>query len=411
MVRWEVVRMTETTDESSRDETLAKVAKALEQVEGSGAIHHHILCWIDSKKMNGTPREELSEMVISSAKPEDIHEAKEALKDHVRLQKSEFTQEKAVSVALTPRQGNKKVQSEVKDILDLMEFLDERKSMPILMMSSRQLAKIPKKAREITKEDICDKLDIFQQMVKALENKVDANHGEVKRDILGIKPSYVNITKEIGATLQQGQEHPPAAQGQQQQRLQQPQQQQHQQQLQQGGPGNQGGGRLQPPTFSGPRQRSRSTKRSRMDNDDENDMEVEEVFIAPKQQRGFRGNGGNNGRGRKRFDSRRTAVEGTDNSGKFAAPVDIFVANVCKDTTEDMIKDFLKEKELVPISIQKISHKDARNDSFKVSVNRADQERAILPSNWPLGVRVRIYRHFRWRPEAEKEKGAGVFQS
>ena len=349
------------------------------------------LCWIDARKMNGAPREELNEIIISSVSPEDIHEAKEALKDHIRVKKVELTQEKVVVDAIKGRQGNSKVQSEVRDILNLMEFLDEKKCMPIFLATSKYLGRLPKKAASpASPEDIINKLDMFENMMKAIKKKVDSNHGEVKREILAM-PSYANICKELGATIKQAQQ--PHSQHQVQQAAPVQQAVPEVREVPQHGIQQQN-----VPSFTITRPRSRSTKRSRMDDDE---VFVEEEYREQRQPRGFRagvnreerGRYGNNG-GRR--GSRREFITGGDRGTNFAAPVHIFVANVNKGTDPSAIKDHMKtNKDLEIIDMEKISHENARNDSYRISVKQDDQEKALSADTWPYRVRVRVFRHFR----------------
>ena len=88
----------------------------------------------------------------------------------------------------------------------------------------------------------------------------------------------------------------------------------------------------------------------------------------------------------------------------FAAPIDIFVANLNKGVEGDPIKDHLSPKKgLKIVNIERISHKDARNWSYRVSVNIQDQEKALSSETWPQGVRVRIFRHSRSKKEGSGE--------
>ena len=128
----------------------------------------------------------------------------------------------------------------------------------------------------------------------------------------------------------------------------------------------------------------------------------EQVFSAPKPQRGFLGGGNRDQRDRR--GSRRTYVTGGDKETNFAAPIDIFVANVNRGVEGDTIKEHLRTKKgLEILNIERISHKEARNWSYRVSVNFLDQEKALSSEIWPQGVRVRIFRHNRYKPDKNGE--------
>ena len=164
------------------------------------------------------------------------------------------------------------------------------------------------------------------------------------------------------------------------------------------GHGRQGHGQYGHGGQQGSRQRSRSVKRSRMDTSEEVFVNDGSTFSAPKPKRGFRG-------GRRNNDT----VIGGDKSASFGAPISLFVANVRQDISVDTIKEFLVKKELMIVGIEKISHDEARNASFRVDIKTEDKEKALSGDIWPVGVRVREFRHFRQRGEKDKDRG-GQFQ-
>ena len=103
-----------------------------------------------------------------------------------------------------------------------------------------------------------------------------------------------------------------------------------------------------------------------------------------------------------------TTVMGGDKSASFGAPISLFVANVRQDISMDTIKEFLAKKELMIVGIEKISHNEARNASFRVDIKTEDKEKALSGDIWPCGVRVREFRHFRqW---GDKNDKGGQFQ-
>ena len=180
----------------------------------------------------------------------------------------------------------------------------------------------------------------------------------------------------------QYQQHP------QQQNQQNNQQYQHHQQPQQ-----QYQHRLQVPS----RPRSRSVKRSRIDSE-EVFVDEGDSFGAPKQQRGFLGARKDRGRNR-------NVITGGDKSASFGANEVLFVSNVRYDIVEDTIRDYLTKNGLVIKKIEKVSHKDARNASFKVEINAEDKERALSGDLWPYAVKVREYRHYRTRKDQDDQRG------
>ena len=51
------------------------------------------------------------------------------------------------------------------------------------------------------------------------------------------------------------------------------------------------------------------------------------------------------------------------------------------------------------LECQKVSHVDARTQSFRVKVKAEDYDKALNGDTWPYRVRVRVYRHFRQKDE------------
>ena len=68
------------------------------------------------------------------------------------------------------------------------------------------------------------------------------------------------------------------------------------------------------------------------------------------------------------------------------------------ETTVDDIKDLISETSKVKvINVEKRSNEYAYYGSFRVTINRADFEKALDPINWPVGWSVREYFHSRKR--------------
>ena len=127
-------------------------------------------------------------------------------------------------------------------------------------------------------------------------------------------------------------------------------------------------------------------------------MDEGDSFGAPKPQRGFLGARKDRGRNK-------NVVTGGDMSTSFGANEVLFVSNVRYDIAADTIKDFLSKKGLEIKKIEKVSHKDARNASFKIEINAEDKERALAGELWPYAVKVREYRHYRTRRDQDDQRG------
>ena len=134
-------------------------------------------------------------------------------------------------------------------------------------------------------------------------------------------------------------------------------------------------------------------------------MDSGEVFVdeeaqygAPKPQRGFLGAKKDKGRNR-------NVIIGGDLSSRFGAHAVLFVSNVRQDISEETIREYLARKGLDINKIEKVSHKEARNASFKVEINAEDKEKALAGELWPYAVKVREYRHYRTRRDQEDQRG------
>ena len=97
-------------------------------------------------------------------------------------------------------------------------------------------------------------------------------------------------------------------------------------------------------------------------------------------------------------------LTGGDKSASFGAHEDLFVANVRQDIEGATIKDFLARKGLEIVEIEKVSHQEARNASFKVQIKAEDKDKALNGDFWPYGVRFRIYRHYRKKEGQENRQ-------
>ena len=87
-------------------------------------------------------------------------------------------------------------------------------------------------------------------------------------------------------------------------------------------------------------------------------------------------------------------------------PRDLFVYHTAHETTEDDIKDLISMTSKVTVTnVEKRSNEFAYYGSFRVTINRADFEKALDPVNWPAGWSVREYFHSR-----RKNVGSGTGQ-
>ena len=84
-----------------------------------------------------------------------------------------------------------------------------------------------------------------------------------------------------------------------------------------------------------------------------------------------------------------------------AANVSLVASGVSKDASADQLNDFLKQKGLNTVAIEKLTqHPDARTNTFKVTVKPADYEDALNPNNiWPYRVAIRHFKPKLFQPQ------------
>lgn len=81
-----------------------------------------------------------------------------------------------------------------------------------------------------------------------------------------------------------------------------------------------------------------------------------------------------------------------DDEVYLAADVNLVASGVSKDATESQLNDFLKNKGLNAVAVEKLTqHPDARTNTFKITIKPADYENALNPNIWPYRVAVRHF--------------------
>ena len=86
-----------------------------------------------------------------------------------------------------------------------------------------------------------------------------------------------------------------------------------------------------------------------------------------------------------------TAVS-TKVKGATAPPDELFISRVDGDTTEADMAEYILELGVHIIDLELTSHHEARNKSFKLTVNKNDFYKLLDASLWPDGVKVGRYR-------------------
>ena len=86
-----------------------------------------------------------------------------------------------------------------------------------------------------------------------------------------------------------------------------------------------------------------------------------------------------------------TAIS-TKVKGATAPPDELFISRVDGDTTEADMAEYILELGVHIIDLELTSHIEARNKSFKLTVNKPDFYKLLDASLWPDGVKVGRYR-------------------
>ena len=81
---------------------------------------------------------------------------------------------------------------------------------------------------------------------------------------------------------------------------------------------------------------------------------------------------------------------------QLSADVNLVASGIAKDCTKDMLKDYLLDKGINVVEVEKLTKDDViehvRTLTFRVSIKAADYEAALKPEVWPFRVSVRHYR-------------------
>ena len=91
----------------------------------------------------------------------------------------------------------------------------------------------------------------------------------------------------------------------------------------------------------------------------------------------------------------RTNIRGTATTDRFRTappPVrDFFLYRIDKDVTEKQIKDYLKDKNVQCLAVQKMSSEFAKFSSFKVTVHVTEVGNIMDADTWPEGAMIRKF--------------------
>ena len=156
------------------------------------------LCWIQAQRENGKTLVELSELMMDIVEASETHSAKEILAEFVRERREDLLAQKRFKDAIKGRMGHHKTESEVDNICNMLEWLDELGQLPLIVMTCDSINRMPKRA--LSNEE--DK-EMGARLTR-MDKKVETYHCEVKREIYSIKPSYAALAKELNAGVQSG---------------------------------------------------------------------------------------------------------------------------------------------------------------------------------------------------------------
>lgn len=98
------------------------------------------------------------------------------------------------------------------------------------------------------------------------------------------------------------------------------------------------------------------------------------------------------------------AKTGKDDSEEMlCADVDLVVVGVSKDATESQLKDFIINKGITVLEIEKLTKaEEARTNTFRVRIKASEYEKAMNPDVWPYRVGVRHFIPPKRKPQQQQ---------
>ena len=361
------------------EEALKKrIEQAIYDVGKTKVVLNGVLAWLDAADDN-LGKEDLIKIMKRCYSDVEINDAKEILKNVVKANQETFRNDKEVDTAMGGQKEPEKREKLIRDIIDLNARLDGANLLPTFLMTSKDLKRNPQlQSPEDDIENVSHKVNMLESCIINLTNKMTEETKALKDEMRNMKPSYADMIRNRDARS------------------------------------NDVSGRndSEEQIRDQIRDRSNGRKRSRVeddiinvnreDNDDAFETQGRRGFKAQNGQARTDGNQSNDNQPNRRqsWRSKLPNCVGSGQDSEFAAPVDLFVHNVSKEASGEAIKKhMLENKNLNILEIQKVSHEDARTQSFRVKIKAADYENALKPETWPYRVRVRVYRHFRQKRE------------
>ena len=228
----------------------------------------------------------------------------------------------------------------ISDIVKAMTLLDAAAKMPPFALCADTLARIPKaKPREMLPLSVCERLGEVEEKIAALEASLSSARSPAYADAVKTRPSQPGNRRppnhDASRLQSQPNEHPTAVTA---------------------ASGSRGAPRQEHPA---------------QETDDDGFTKVEKRRRRP------------------------IRVIGTGSSEKLlGAPEpsrDIFIYRVQKTTVKDDIDEYLRDRNITPRAVEKVSHAEARHASFRVELQMKDLKTLLNGEFWPEGVYVRRY--------------------
>ena len=350
----------------------ADVRKRLEQaifdVGPNKVVLNGMLAWLDAVD-DSLVREGIIKIMNNCYSDSEVLDAKEILKNVVKANMEKFREDKDVEKYMRGHKEPNRKDKEIADIVDLNARLDGAGLLPTFLMTSSDFKRNPQlESPDETMGNVSHKVNTLERCIINLADKVADNNRDLKEELRKMKPSFVDAVKNRENVNAKNTEN------------------------------------REDKTREKIRDRIDSaSKRSRVEEENE---DTEEVF-ENQPRRGFLGKNGKVNKTQDNQSERRPSWRnnlpncvGSGQDARFAAPVDLFVFNVSKEASgDDIVKHMKDTKNLNILECSKVSHEDARTQSFRIKIKAADYEAALLAETWPYRVRVRVYRHFRQKRE------------
>ena len=151
--------------------------KHLQEIIGktlpNGVIINHVIGWLDA----AVARDDLIQTMKRSYADDEITEAKEILKDLIKMNHEIYKVDKSLDKLMTGKREPNKKDKEAGDVVDLMCKLNDRGKLPTILLLSTDLVRNPMLQNvDDNVEHVSHKVKMLESCIVNLVDKVNENH-------------------------------------------------------------------------------------------------------------------------------------------------------------------------------------------------------------------------------------------